>query len=170
MKYTFLFVLLFAATTAFAQQTTTRDQASVSATGTAKLDQTLIVWTSGSPTAADLTTTDGKISMIAGAVPSISVHGVIADNAASVSTPLIQTITVAPNPACNYVELDLTECAAPTNINIYNTLGVLVQQTPVKQAGKVGLDIRSLTPGFYLVRITDRNGNVLGHAKLQIQR
>ena len=154
MKYTFLFVLLFAATTTFAQQATTRDQASVSATGTAKLDQTLIVWTSGSPTAADLTTTDGKISMIAGAV----------------STPLIQTITVAPNPACNYVELDLTECAAPTNINIYNTLGAIVQQTPVKQAGKVGLDIRSLTPGFYLVRITDRNGNVLGYAKLQIQR
>ena len=108
--------------------------------------------------------------MIAGAVPSISVHGVIADNAASVSTPLIQTITVAPNPACNYVELDLTECAAPTNINIYNTLGALVQQTPVKQAGKVGLDIRSLTPGFYFLRITDRNGNVLGYAKLQIQR
>lgn|GEM_PF-5689581 len=170
MKCTLLFVLLLVTTTLFAQQTESRDQASVSATGTARLDQTLIAWTSGSPTAADLISPDGKISMIAGATPSIAAHGIITDNAASVSTPLIQTITVAPNPACNYVELDLTECAAPTNINIYNTLGAIVQQTPVKQAGKVGLDIRSLTPGFYLVRITDRNGNVLGHAKLQIQR
>lgn len=170
MKCTLLFVLLLVTTTLFAQQTESRDQASVSATGTARLDQTLIAWTSGSPTAADLISPDGKISMIAGATPSIAAHGIITDNAASVSTPLIQTITVAPNPARSYVELDLTGCAAPTNINIYNTLGAIVQQTPVKQAGKVGLDIRSLTPGFYLVCITDRNGNVLGHAKLQIQR
>ena len=83
-------------------------------------------------------------------------------------------LSVYPNPATNICYIHIPEDFSRTGkpyflVNLYNSQGILVQQTRRKSGDEiVGLDTSHLAPGLYLLQLTDGSENNY-QAKLIVQ-
>ena len=76
-------------------------------------------------------------------------------------------IVLAPNPANDYVSV-IAEGTSIAKVELYALHGSLLEVYPAA-SDVVNLDVRSLTPGMYLIRVYDENGKVTMH-RLTIRR
>ena len=76
-----------------------------------------------------------------------------------------KALSIFPNPVKDNALLDFSGLVANQNgnfeINIYNTLGVLLLQR-TSTTNFLSTDLSSLKPGIYVVQVKSSNGNVLG--------
>jgi hypothetical protein len=70
-------------------------------------------------------------------------------------------VTIFPNPASHYINLEIPEFSAPTHLILTNDKGQLIQMFPLNeaQAGSVlNYPVEGLPSGIYIVQIISRNG------------
>jgi hypothetical protein len=60
---------------------------------------------------------------------------------------------IRPNPASEYIMVDLREVRAPGRILIYSVSGGLVRAVLADQGGQILIDVSDLSPGIYMVHI-----------------
>jgi len=77
----------------------------------------------------------------------------------------ISSIILYPNPATDYITINLERCATlqkcgTSTVEIYDVIGILIHSTPVEPQNFVSLqqriDISNLSPGVYFLKIGDR--------------
>ena len=68
-----------------------------------------------------------------------------------------ETLKVYPVPASLFVTI---EAEGMQSINIYNTLGQLVNTVPVRSASQVTVDVSQMPSGLYLIDAVDVNGSI----------
>ena len=93
------------------------------------------------------------------------------DNMTAVSETTIRQLEISPNPASNYVEIDLSNPhfkkvdSGLQTIHIFNAIGACVLSVDVDLAvlseGKTRLDISALPSGLYFFKIIDLSGKCL---------
>jgi hypothetical protein len=85
------------------------------------------------------------------------------------STEILECkISVYPNPASNYFTIDLNNCIStfPVHLNIFNTIGQLVQSQKIN-ASKSTIELNTgLSKGTYFLNIADSKGKKVGTTKL----
>ena len=158
---------------------TTDDPFTVSATATSTLDVSLAILSgpasiSGNEITLDGTagtveveaTQDGNESYEAATpvVRSFDVNLATGMNTAGITD---SDIVLAPNPANDYVSV-IAEGTSIAKVELYALHGSLLEVYP-GASDVVDLDVRSLTPGMYLLRVYDEKGNVTMH-RLTIRR
>jgi hypothetical protein len=70
---------------------------------------------------------------------------------------LFQDKTVSPQPARDYIKIDLPETAVITRYKIYDMLGSIMQSGEGAWSGQMRLDIGGLAPGVYALVINDKS-------------
>ena len=90
-----------------------------------------------------------------------------AEGPASVQLHTNNKLKVYPNPANDFIHLQLDDHVKATYYSIYNALGnILVKQQPLKESPSV-LDLKDLKPGMYLLVIRTKQETI---RKLFIKR
>jgi hypothetical protein len=72
-----------------------------------------------------------------------------------------------PNPATDYVYVELNNASAPYYCNVTDVTGREYINTALKQS--MNIDLRSLPSGIYYMRVTDKNGNTRVE-KIQVRK
>lgn len=80
-------------------------------------------------------------------------------NIPTTSKPLVESIF--PNPAVNEVTILLKETVKNVRVQVYNSVGQLVQESVVNNAPQVKLNTTQLESGIYFVSIPTTSGNLL---------
>lgn len=67
-----------------------------------------------------------------------------------------ETVTLMPNPAQNFINLQSTGSSKIISAGIYNSLGVKVQETGLANSNTI--NIKNLKPGIYLIKFNKEDG------------
>ena len=76
-------------------------------------------------------------------------------------------ISLYPNPASDMLHIRADSYMTGCTLEIYDLMGGRVMQQPI-QSGSPSYDIRALTDGVYLYRISDTDANTLSQGKISI--
>lgn len=169
-----LFVLLGAmALSLRAQESSHREPSFLPAVGVAAVADYTIAWEAGTVAAGVVASSDQKIFVNAGL--GAMIHGYVANpvdesNPKAVQTLTLHDVNVYPNPATDFVELDLTTIRGTVEVALFNAMGVSVLHQTVEADAKVRLRLSSLATGLYIVRVTSPEGTLLGVTRLTLQR
>ena len=170
-----IFVLLGAmALSLRAQESSHREPSFLPAVGVAAVADYTIAWEAGTVVAGVVASSDQKIFVNAGL--GAMIHGYVANpvdesnNPKAVQTLTLHDVNVNPNPATDFVELDLTAIRGTVEVALFNAMGVSVLHQTVEADAKVRLRLSSLAAGLYIVRVTSPEGTLLGVTRLTLQR
>jgi hypothetical protein len=64
---------------------------------------------------------------------------------------------IYPNPAANFIYVDLREIREPGRILLYSISGELVRSEPSEPGARMLIDVSDLDPGIYLLRMQGTN-------------
>ena len=78
-----------------------------------------------------------------------------------------KNVRVYPNPAREFMHVQLSETALPARIEIFNTMGSLMKEFVLTEA-TTQINLQQLKPGLYFYRIANENG-ILGAGKLVVE-
>lgn len=162
-----------------AQESSHREPSFLPAVGVAAVANYTVAWEAGTVAAGVVASTDQKIflnaglgSMIQGYVEN-PVDESNPDTPAvlgAVQTLALHDVNAYPNPATEFVELDLTTIRGTVEVALFDAMGVSVLHQTVEADAKVRLRLSSLAAGLYIVRVTTPEGTLLGVTRLTLQR
>ena len=70
-------------------------------------------------------------------------------------------VTVFPNPARNFVRINLFNLKDDTQLQLYNTIGQLIQEnTLLKGSNYYDLSLTDFNTGIYLINLIDKKVNI----------
>jgi hypothetical protein len=79
-----------------------------------------------------------------------------------------RAFSLAPNPACDLVMVNLGPVSAPAEVSVYDVTGSAVRPSFVISTSSLRLDVRSMPPGLYFVRAASASRTQT--AKLVVER
>jgi len=78
-------------------------------------------------------------------------------------------IPVYPNPASNVLNFDLTGLTGSFQLELYDLAGKTILTKTIKSGNQVQLNISSVPPGFYVIKLIDKRSEVVYYKKVIIQ-
>lgn len=180
MKKAILLLALFGAlATSLAAQERLGEPSFLPATGVGVVDDYMVIWESGTLSRGQILSADGKIALIAGVgttlggfvdLPADNTNPNVDPGGGAVESATLYEITAYPNPAREFVELNLGKIEGSVHVDLFNALGVRVSHLVADAEAIVRLPVDNLVNGLYIVRVTRPEGGLLAITRLTVQR
>lgn len=90
------------------------------------------------------------------------------DSTLGINENLKEKATIYPNPAQDFVSIDIPANYPNPQLSIYNLTGQLISQQPI--ASNQQIPISALGNGLYILRIFDNTGNIIETKKVSLQK
>ncbi|MCC6722014.1 MAG: T9SS type A sorting domain-containing protein [Bacteroidia bacterium] len=87
-------------------------------------------------------------------------------NGVSPEIILNKQLDVFPNPSSGTITIQSYKNLNNGNAIIYNSFGQIVLKRTLDISAKAKIDLSNLLPGYYLLHVTDSNGDIIGNRKL----
>ena len=179
MKKAILLLALFGAlATSLAAQERLGEPSFLPATGVGVVDDYMVIWESGTLSRGQILSADGKIALIAGVGTTLGgfvdlpadTNPVNPNPGGAVESATLYEITAYPNPAREFVELNLGKIEGTVNVDLFNALGVPVSHAVAEAESIVRISLADLANGLYIVCVTRPEGGLLAITRLTVQR
>ena len=178
MKRALLLLLLVACTVMSMAQEQHGNGSFSPAAGIANIKDYNVAWESGLTLSSELrVSADGELILIGGIGATIGGYDINPspaptkpDTPDGIQESQVAELSVFPNPAQRFAVVSLGENCQAVAIELYNTLGVNLMRLSLQDNHRVQLDLSNFANGVYVVRAINAYGQLVGRAKLAVQR